>query len=137
MNDLAQVEPGEVAEVERYELAEDPRYHFTFDRRQFLKAFSAGIALLVPMSHLLAQEDESGRGGFNREVPQDIGAWIHVDQDGSVVVYTGKVEFGQNIRTSLRQTACKRNKNPTKSGVSRPIRLVDCGRYGRDLWSVT
>ena len=97
---------NDLPEVERYELAEDPLYHFNFDRRQFLKAFSAGIALLVPMGHLLAQEPEqgeSGRGGFGRDVPQEIGAWIHVDQDGSVVVYTGKVEFGQNIRTSLAQ----------------------------------
>lgn len=101
MSDLPEVE---LNEIERYELAEDPFYNFTFDRRQFLKAFSAGIALLVPMSHLLAQEQEEG---FSRELPQDIGAWIHVDQDGSIVVYTGKVEFGQNIRTSLAQAVAE------------------------------
>lgn len=97
----------DLPEVERYELAEDPFYNFTFDRRQFLKVFTTGIAFLVPMSHLLAQEGESGRGGFNRELPQEIGAWIHVDQDGSIVVYTGKVEFGQNIRTSLAQAVAE------------------------------
>lgn len=110
MNHLPEVERDEVTEVERYELTEDPLYHFTFDRRQFLKAFSTGIALLVPMSNLLAQEQEgeSGRGGgFNRELPQEIGAWIHIDQDGSIVVYTGKVEFGQNIRTSLAQAVAE------------------------------
>lgn len=95
---------NDLPEVERYELAEDPLYHFTFDRRQFLKAFSAGIALLVPMSHLLAQEQEQGS---DRGLPQDVGAWIHIDQDGSVVVYTGKVEFGQNIRTSLAQAVAE------------------------------
>src|SRR5687767_5758126 len=109
-------------EVERYELAEDPRYQFSFDRRQFLKAFSAGIALIVPLSHLLAQEPESqgesGRG-FSRELPQDVGAWIHVDQDGSVVVYTGKVEFGQNIRTSLAQAVAEELHVPVST-----IRLV-------------
>ena len=98
---------NDLPEVERYELAEDPLYHFTFDRRQFLKAFSAGIALLVPMSHLLAQEQgESGRG-FGGELPQDVGAWIHVDEEGSIIVYTGKVEFGQNIRTSLAQAVAE------------------------------
>ena len=108
MNDLPEVEIDELAEVERYELAEDPFYNFKFDRRQFLKVFSTGIALLVPMSHLLAQEQEGESGrGFNREVPQEVGAWIHVDQDGSVVVYTGKVEFGQNIRTSLAQAVAE------------------------------
>ena len=103
---------SDLPEVERYELAEDPFYHFSFDRRQFLKAFSTGIALLVPMSNLLAQEQEQqgesgGRGGFNRELPQEIGAWIHIEPDGSVVVYTGKVEFGQNIRTSLAQAVAE------------------------------
>lgn len=106
MNDLPEVE---LTEVERYELTEDLFYNFKFDRRQFLKAFSTGIALLVPLNHLLAQEqDESGRGGgFDREAPQEIGAWIHIDQDGSIIVYTGKVEFGQNIRTSLAQAVAE------------------------------
>lgn len=101
MSDLPEVEP---VEVERYELTEDPFYNFKFDRRQFLKVFSTGIALLVPMSHLVGQEQEEG---FSRQLPQDVGAWIHVDQDGSVVVYTGKVEFGQNIRTSLAQAVAE------------------------------
>lgn len=117
MNDLPEVE---LAEVERYELAEDPFYNFRFDRRQFLKAFSTGIALLVPLSHLVGQEqDESGRGGFNRELPQEIGAWIHVDQDGSIIVYTGKVEFGQNIRTSLAQAVAEELHVPVST-----VRLV-------------
>jgi isoquinoline 1-oxidoreductase len=114
MTDLSQLDRLEAElhehEVERYELAEDPFYHFTFGRRQFLKGFSAGIALLVPLSHLLAQEEqqgESGRGGFGRELPQEIGAWIHIEPDGSIVVYTGKVEFGQNIRTSLAQAVAE------------------------------
>ena len=105
----------DLPEVERYELAEDPFYNFTFDRRQFLKVFSAGIALLVPMSHLLAQEEQ----GFDREAPQEIGAWIHVDQDGSIIVYTGKVEFGQNIRTSLAQAVAEELHVPIST-----IRLV-------------
>src|SRR5687768_15975938 len=115
---------SDLPEVERYELAEDPFYHFSFDRRQFLKAFSTGIALLVPMSNLLAQEQEqqgeSGRrGGFNGELAQEIGAWIHIEPDGSVVVYKGKVEFGQNIRTSLAQAVAEELHVPIST-----IRLV-------------
>jgi len=105
----------DLPEVERYELTEDPFYNFTFDRRQFLKVFSTGIVLLVPMSRLLAQEEQ----GFDRELPKDIGAWIHVDQDGSVVVYTGKVEFGQNIRTSLSQAVAEELHVPLQT-----VRLV-------------
>ena len=115
---------NDLPEVERYELAEDPFYNFTFDRRQFLRAFSTGIALLVPLSHLLGQEQEQqgesgGRGGSNRDLPQEIGAWIHIEPDGSVVVYTGKVEFGQNIRTSLAQAVAEELHVPIST-----IRLV-------------
>jgi len=98
-------------ELERYELFADPTYNFGFDRRQFLKAFSGGIALIVPASNLIArtlQQDqgESGRG-FNERVPNEIGAWIQIDEKGTVSVFTGKVEIGQNIRTSLTQAVAE------------------------------
>src|SRR6266536_229388 len=34
-------------------------------------------------------------------VSPTIGDWLHIERDGTVVVYTGKAEMGQNIRTSL------------------------------------
>ncbi|HEV8369278.1 MAG TPA: molybdopterin cofactor-binding domain-containing protein [Pyrinomonadaceae bacterium] len=98
-------------EVERYELQQDGTYQFDFDRRQFMKVFGGGLALLVPISNLLGQDaerqGESGRGGFSRNLPQEIGAWIHIAEDGSINVYTGKVELGQNIRTSLTQAVAE------------------------------
>ena len=99
-------------ELERYELFEDPTYNFGFDRRQFLKAFSGGIALIVPATNLIARtlpqdQDEAGRGRGNQRVPNDIGAWIHIDEAGMVSVFTGKVEIGQNIRTSLAQAVAE------------------------------
>ena len=110
-------------ELERYELFEDPVYNFGFDRRQFLKAFSGGIALIVPMSNLIARtlqqdQDESGRGRGQR-VPDEIGAWIHIDEKGMVSVFTGKVEIGQNIRTSLAQAVAEELHVPLTS-----VRLV-------------
>ena len=128
---------SEFLEVERYELSEEPPYQFGFDRRQFMKVFGGGIALIVPLTSLMAQdrqEGESGRGAFNRDLPQEIGAWIHLEQDGSVVVYTGKVEFGQNIRTSLAQVVAEELHVPIPT-----IRLVmgdtdltpfDAGTFG-------
>jgi isoquinoline 1-oxidoreductase len=111
MNDPEElvVPDEEQIEFERYELFESPAYHFLFDRRDFIKGFGAGIILIVPLAHLFAQEGqqrESGEGGrgSNRTVPNEIGAWLHIDEDGRITVYTGKVEFGQNIRTSLAQS---------------------------------
>ncbi|HSL52884.1 MAG TPA: molybdopterin cofactor-binding domain-containing protein [Pyrinomonadaceae bacterium] len=101
----------EIVEQERYELFAGPLYNFNFNRRQFLKAFSGGIALIVPMSNLVAHtllqdQGESGRRG-NERIPDDIGAWIHIDEKGIVSVFTGKVEIGQNIRTSLTQAVAE------------------------------
>lgn len=108
-------------ELERYELFADPLYNFTFNRRQFLKVFTGGIALLVPTVNLLAQQDQGESGGArgNQGVPNDIGAWIHVDEAGTVSVFTGKVELGQNIRTSLAQAVAEELRVPIAS-----IRMV-------------
>ncbi len=93
-------------ETERYELFEGPGYKFHFDRRDFIKAFGIGIVFIVPLGRAIAQQrgqGESGRGGGSARQPTDIGAWIHIDEDGGISVFTGKVEMGQNIRTSLAQ----------------------------------
>lgn len=107
-----ELDPELALELERYELFAAPLYNFNFNRRQFLKAFSGGIALLVPMSNLLVtsgqqEQGESGRGRFEQRVPKEIGAWIHIDESGTVSVFTGKVELGQNIRTSLAQAVAE------------------------------
>ena len=102
-------------ELERYELFADPTYNFNFDRRQFLKAFGGGIALIVPMSNLVArtlQQDQESGGRGDQRVPNEIGAWIHIDESGMVSAFTGKVEFGQNIRTSLAQAVAEELRVP-------------------------
>jgi len=96
----------ETIEVERYELNEGPAYNFTFDRRDFIKAFGLGIVFIVPAARVLAQQrdqGESGSGGGRNQLPNDIDAWIHIDEKGEVTAFTGKVEVGQNARTSLVQ----------------------------------
>jgi len=100
-------------ELERYELFAEPTYNFNFNRRQFLKAFSGGIALIVPVSNVVAhtlqqeQGESGGRGRANERIPNEIGAWIHIDENGTISVFTGKVELGQNIRTSLTQAVAE------------------------------
>lgn len=99
-------------EIERYELYEKRRYHFELNRRKFLQFFGGGIVLFVPLSQLHAQQRESGRSDSDNEVPQEIGAWIHIDKDGSVRVFIGKAEMGQNIRTSLTQAVADELQTP-------------------------
>jgi isoquinoline 1-oxidoreductase len=91
-------------EPERYELKAGPAYHFQVDRRDFFKFLGAGI-LVVCVLKDTGSAQESGRGGrpAGEALPKEIGAWMHIGEGGAVTVYTGKVEVGQNIRTSLTQ----------------------------------
>jgi isoquinoline 1-oxidoreductase len=92
-------------EPERYELFEPGRWLPPIDRRAFFRIVGGGLVVLSLLREAPAQQ-ESGRAqrrGRGQPVPREIGAWLHIAEDGSVTAYTGKVEVGQNIRTSLAQ----------------------------------
>lgn len=113
-----ELEAGGLIEPERYELFEAAGYHFHLDRRDFIRTFGLGILFIVPVTRTLAQQrdqEESGRGRFNNSLPNDIGAWLHIDEDGVVTVLTGKVEVGQNVRTSLTQAVADEMHVPVSS----------------------
>ena len=40
-------------------------------------------------------------------MPRELGAWLHIAEDGTVTAYSGKAEVGQNIRTSLAQAVAE------------------------------
>ncbi|HEY6327777.1 MAG TPA: molybdopterin cofactor-binding domain-containing protein, partial [Blastocatellia bacterium] len=104
-------------ELERYELSERPKYSFQLGRRDFVKVTGGGLLVLFVMKQALAgQESGRGRGEFRgNALPQDIGAWLHIDEDGVITAYTGKVEMGQEIRTSLTQAIAEELKSPIES----------------------
>ncbi len=70
------------------------------DRRDFLKLVGGGIVISVTVPSLWAQR-EGGRRG--QPLPEDFNAFLRIGQDGSVTGYTGKVELGQGLITSLAQ----------------------------------
>ena len=86
---------------------------FDVDRRGFLKILGGGILVCLQAPALSAQE--SGRAGGGRDMPQEIAAWLHIGKDGRVTVFTGKVEVGQNIRTSLAQQVAEELRVPLES----------------------
>ncbi len=95
-------------EPERYELFEAPRYRFDLERRDFLKVVGSGIVVCLVLGSAEAQQEESGRSGSRRGgSSQQLSAWLHVGDDGIVTIYSGKVEVGQNVRTSLSQAAAE------------------------------
>ncbi len=80
------------------------------DRRDFLRVLAGG--LLICLREPSAWAQESGRAFGGHELPKDIAAWLHIAGDGQVKVFTGKVEVGQNIRTSLAQQVAEELRVP-------------------------
>ena len=104
-------------EPERYEFRELPIHHFALDRRDFFKFFGAGIIVFATAKDALAIQESGGaaRQNHSDELPKEITAWLHIAEDGSVTAFTGKVEIGQNIRTSLAQTVADELRVPFES----------------------
>ena len=95
-------------EPERYELNARPTYHFGMPRRDFFKVLGGGIAVFFLLDRPIAGQ-EAGRSDHRSgtSLPQDVSAWLHVNENGEVTVFTGKVEVGQNIRASLTQAVAE------------------------------
>ena len=79
----------------------------TVSRRDLLKA---GTGLVVAIAHapLVALAQDSGAptplpGSLNAN--RLLAAWLRVNPNGTVTVFTGKVEFGQGIASALAQVA--------------------------------
>jgi nicotinate dehydrogenase subunit B len=86
---------------------------FELDRRDFLRVLGGG--LLVCFTPASAWAQESGRSFGDHELPKSVDAWLHIAADGKVKVFTGKVEVGQNIRTSLAQLVAEELRVPFNS----------------------
>ena len=114
-------------EPERYELR-DAFFDAERTRREFFRIAGAGVIVAL----LVGEEASAQPKGGN--APRDIGAWIHIGEDSTVTVYTGKVEIGQNIRTSLTQVVAEELRAPVKSirVVMADTALVpfDAGTFG-------
>jgi len=132
----------ELIEPERYELhatdAGDPSFEST--RRAFFRVLGAGVVVLCLLDEheAPAYQEPGGQrrrgGGGGGPAPREIGAWLHIAEDGVVTAYTGKAEVGQNIRTSLAQAVADELRIPIES-----VRLVmgdtalcpfDAGTFG-------
>jgi len=108
-------------EPERYEFQESG-WDFDLGRRDFLRILGGGLLVLCLGQDDQAQEpgkaQRRGSGGQRRgggDVPREIEAWLHIGEDGAVTASTGKVEVGQNARTSLTMAVADELKLPVES----------------------
>jgi len=133
---MSNVEGKLFIEPERYEFSAAPFHQFELARRDFCRILGAGIAVFaIAKDALAAQETAPGPRTFhNEELPKEIGAWLHIGEDGSITGFTGKAEIGQNIRTALAQTIADELRVPFES-----VRMVtadtaltpfDAGTFG-------
>jgi len=74
------------------------------ERRAFLKTLG-GVWVLFVFDEGARPQESGGHGHHwnSEELPQNVSAWLHIAPSGSITAFTGKVEVGQNIRTSLTQ----------------------------------
>ncbi|AYB35706.1 isoquinoline 1-oxidoreductase [Chryseolinea soli] len=71
------------------------------NRREFFSVLGSGIAIT------LATVNTSYGLSADALPENQIGAWLHIGEDGAVTIYSGKAEVGQNIRTSLAQVVAE------------------------------
>src|SRR5215467_7191796 len=87
----------------------------TLDRRKFIQLGGTGLVVAFVFKDFLAFASDTTAAESPTLPINEVGAWIHIGEDGLVTVFTGKVEVGQNIRTSLSQTVAEELKPPISS----------------------
>ena len=102
-------------EPERYELRAPASYVFESNRREFFKFLGAGVFIACAASKAGAFQESGGGRRNSEELPREIDAWLHIGEEGGITAFTGKVEVGQNIRTSLTQAVAEELKVPVNS----------------------
>ena len=71
------------------------------DRREFLKLTGGGILILFSLGEFSTLEAQ------RREYPTDFNAYLLIGEDGRISCFTGKIEMGQGVITSLAQMAAE------------------------------
>ncbi|HKX31941.1 MAG TPA: molybdopterin cofactor-binding domain-containing protein [Blastocatellia bacterium] len=99
------------------ELPEPVAFNFALARRDFFKTLGGGLCVALLLTEGRGQD--GGPRGSRPALPPEIGAWLQIDEDGKVTAFTGKVEIGQNIRTSLSQVVADELRVPISA-----VRLV-------------
>jgi len=76
------------------------------DRRDFVKLLGGGILITVNLGPL-SLFNSKARPAQGRGYPEDINAYLHIAENGTVTLYSGKIEMGQGVMTSLCQEAAE------------------------------
>lgn len=116
-DDLHQAE-CQNSEVRQHDLISRLPHAFNFDRRGFFKVLGGGLLVCLAARHAAAQES-GATVHHDHELPKTLDSWLHISENGDVTAVTGKVEVGQNVRTSLAQQVAEELRVPLTS-----VRLI-------------
>lgn len=84
-------------------------------RRKFLEILGGGIVITVSANDLLALQEAPARRSFGRALPDDFNAFLRIGENGRVSCFTGKIEMGQGVVTSLAQMLADELEVPLES----------------------
>ena len=85
----------EYTELDFSDIITDPQ----LSRREFVKLMGGGIIILFSIgAPSVLQARGRGRG-----YPDDFNAYLRIGEDGRITCFTGKIEMGQGVITSLAQ----------------------------------
>ncbi len=102
-----------------------------YDRRKFLKKLGTGIIVIFSLSKLSLLEGWSQNTQDDKKL--DFNAYLRVKEDGNVDCYTGKIEMGQGIITSLAQALAEELEVPL-SAVNMVMGDTDLCPYDAGTW---
>ena len=74
---------------------------FPLNRRDFFKIFGGGIFIFLTIGDLSIAEAQRRR---RSRLPSDFNAFLRIGEDGRVTCFTGKIEMGQGVITSIPQS---------------------------------
>jgi CO/xanthine dehydrogenase Mo-binding subunit len=99
-------------EIDYDELLEPIRFSFALDRRSFVQILGGGVLITAFGAPTFAQRRGRGRGGGFGGPPAPVSARFHFADDGTVTVFSGKVDGGQGARCELAQAAAEELRVP-------------------------
>ncbi len=102
----------------------------SYDRREFLKKLGGGIIVIFSLGELSMLQ---GWSQNDTEEMVDFNAFLRVKEDGRVDCYTGKIEMGQGVITSLAQALSEELEIPIKS-VDMIMGDTDLCPYDAGTW---
>jgi nicotinate dehydrogenase subunit B len=105
---------ADYSEFEQHDAISRLHSGFNLARRDFCRLMGGGLLVSITAPHAFSQETGGG-GRTSHEPPDTLDSWVHIGEDGEITAFTGKVEVGQNVRTSLAQQVAEELRVPMSS----------------------